>query len=75
MPISPDTQNIVDVITFQNLGNLTSPNPTLVIPAGLTDLYLTTIRNNLSTSLLLAPDVQQIVKTLIATNQVTIIET
>lgn len=75
MPISPDTQNIVDVITLQNLGNLTSPNPTLVIPAGLNDLYLTTIRNNLSTSLLLAPDVQQLVKTLIATNQVTIIET
>lgn len=74
MPISQDAQNLIDTITLSNLGNLTSPNPTLIIPPGLTDFYISTIQNNLANPLLMPSDIQQLVKTLIANNQVTIIE-
>lgn len=74
MPIASDAQNLIDVITISNLGNLTSSTPTLIIPPGLETLFLTTIQNNLTTNLLFAPDIQQLVKTLIVNNQVTIIE-
>jgi hypothetical protein len=70
---TPDIQNIIEIITISNLSNLTSARPTLVIPAGLTNLYIESIKNNLITNLGLAPDIQQLVKTLIANNQVTII--
>lgn len=73
MPIASDAQNLVDVITYSNLANLTSPTPTLIIPPGLENLFITTIQNNLTTNLLLSPDIQQLVKTLITNNQVTII--
>lgn len=73
MPISDDVQNIIETITLSNLSNLTAPTPTLVIPAGLENFYISTIKNNLINPLGLAPDVQQLVKTLIAANQVRII--
>lgn len=73
MPISDDVQNIIETITLSNLGNLTSPNPTLVVPAGLENFYISTIKNNLVNPLGFAPDIQQLVKTLITANQVRII--
>lgn len=75
MPLTPDSQNIVEVITLSNLGNLTSSKPTLVIPAGLENFYVTAIQNNLTNNLGLSPDIQQLVKTLITNQQVTIITT
>lgn len=75
MPLAPDTQNIVEIITLANLSNLTAPRPTLVIPAGLAPFYIDSIKNNLTSNLGLAADIQQLVKILIANNQVTIIET
>ena len=75
MPLGPGVQNIVEVITLSNLANLTAPIPTLVIPAGLEDLYITTIKNNVSDNIGLAPDVQQLVKSLIVNNEVLIITT
>lgn len=73
MPVSPGVQNIIEVITLSNLSNLTAPVPTLVIPAGLTDLYITTIKNGVNENLGLAPDVQQLVKALVVNNEVLII--
>jgi hypothetical protein len=73
MPIAQDSQNIVEVISLSNLGNLTAPNPTVVIPPGLETFYISTVKNNLTTNIQLAPDVQQLVKTVISTNQATII--
>lgn len=73
MPLESGLQNIIETITLSNLGNLTAPIPTLVIPAGLTDLYLTTIRNGVNENLGLAPDIQQLVKSLVINNQVVII--
>ena len=75
MPPAPDMQNFIEIITLSNLSNLTLPRPTLFIPAGFANLYIESIKNNLTSNLGLAPDVQQLVKTLIANNQVTIIET
>ena len=73
MPTTSDIQNIIETITLSNLSNLTATRPTLIIPAGLVTLYIDTIKNNLTTNIGLAPDIQQLVKTLIANNQVTII--
>lgn len=75
MPVQPGIQNIIEVITLSNLSNLTAPIPALVIPAGLTNLYITTIVNGFNEDLGLAPDIQQLVKSLIVNNQVVIIET
>lgn len=74
MPIAQDAQNLIDTITLSNLSNLNSPNPTLIIPPGLADFYISTIQNNLANPLLMPADIQQLVKTLITNNQVTIIE-
>lgn len=73
MPLTPDSNNIIDTITLSNLSNLTLPKPILVLPAGLANYYISTIKNNLATNIGIAPDIQQLVKTLIANNQVTII--
>lgn len=73
MPVAPGIQNIIEVITLSNLSNLTAPVPTLVIPAGLTDLYITAIKNGVNENLGLAPDIQQLVKALVVNNEVFII--
>lgn len=73
MPLATGVQNIVEVITLSNLSNLTAATPTLVIPAGLVDLYIATILNGLNENLGLAPDIQQLVKSLIVNEQVLII--
>lgn len=75
MPLAPGVQNIVEVITLSNLANLTAPIPILVIPAGLADLYITTIQNNVNDNIGLAPDIQQLVKSLIINDEVLIITT
>ncbi|MGI6092674.1 MAG: hypothetical protein GX348_05040 [Veillonellaceae bacterium] len=75
MPLAPGVRNIVEVITLSNLGNLTAPIPILVIPAGLADLYISTVQNNVNDDLGLAPDIQQLVKSLIINNEVVIITT
>ncbi|MPL77127.1 hypothetical protein SDC9_22978 [bioreactor metagenome] len=73
MPISSGLQDVVDTITLSNLSNLTAPIPTLVIPAGLADLYISTIKNNVRNDIGLAPDIQELVKTLIVNDNVLII--
>ncbi len=67
-----DTNNLIEIITFSNLSTLTLPTPTLIIPAGFATFYVTTIQNNFNAPLGLPTDIQQLVKSLIDTNQVDI---
>lgn len=73
MPVSSDVQNLVETITIANLGNITAPTPTIVIPAGFANFFVTTIDNNLTNDLGFSPDVQQEVKVLVTSNLVTFI--
>jgi hypothetical protein len=73
MAVSSDLQDLVGTLTIANLANITAPIPTIIIPAGFTDLFVTTIKNNLTNNLGFAPDVQQEVKVLVTNNQVTFV--
>lgn len=74
MPLSRDIYDIVDVTVIQNLANLSQSPPVLVIPAGLTPLFTTTVFNNFD-SLSLASDLQQIATAAVVNPELTIVNT
>ena len=65
MALPPALKDEVVVIVYTNLGNLISPTPTLVIPAGFERLFFTAITEYFS-DLGLSPDITQVVKEVIA---------
>lgn len=67
MPLRSDTKDIVDVLLLANLGNLTGPNPVLVVPAGFGDFINTSVVNNLG-NLGVPSDVRQIVENFVLEN-------
>ncbi len=71
MALTSDVTNIVEVITINNLSNLTLPAPIIILPAGLELFFETTVKNNLDNNLGLESDIQQLLKTLITDNQIT----
>ena len=75
MALAADGRDIVETFTLMNLGNLTNHNPTLVIPAGLDNYYTTAILNNLKENIGLRIDVEELVKTLVAADEVAFITT
>lgn len=75
MALGQDGRDIMETFTLLNLGNLTQPVPFLLLPAGLADYYTAQIRNNVQQNIGLRPDVDQLVKSLIITDQVLVIPT
>lgn len=74
MPVTGGLQDIITIITYSNLSNLAAPTPTLVIPAGLENLYITSVFNNF-TSFGLPTDVQDVVKRALTSSNLVIITT
>jgi hypothetical protein len=72
MPLSSDIQNIITIITYSNLSNLTAPTPTLVLPSGLENLYVTTVFNNFN-DFGLPTDIQNIVQEALTNSTIIII--
>jgi hypothetical protein len=72
MPTTLDLQNIITTITYSNLSNLAAPTPTLRIPAGLENLYITTVFNNF-TDFGIPADIQDVVKKALTSSDLIII--
>lgn len=70
MALTSDINNLIEVITLNSLSSLASPTPTIILPSGFQIFFDTTIKNNLGANLGLAPDIQQLLKTLVTDNQI-----
>ncbi len=72
MPLRPDVQDFITTIVYDNLANLMSQPPVLVVPPGFENFFFAIVFNNF-TDLGIPEDLRQLVVTAVTSNNLVVL--